>query len=295
MTLIVTISSPLFVLQVGDRLLTTSERGKTQEFDAKSNKNVVFEASNGLATISYAGAAFIQGKPTDEWIAMQLHPWVKEMLADGADPWSVQLGASESAGRLSIDGVIKRLRERLSDLPDSETRTSGLTVVISGWRSKRSEIKSFLVEFTKSSNPANKAIRAIGFRRKAGVRASFGVDMVGSGDRAETRAYFDHSWSELHSQVTHPQSFEEYELYVKSILDLTVATVKFASSIEPTVGSNVHAVLLWKPEQPHHFIAETHFYSDSPHPVTLYAQLMFRMQPLLGGFFSMAQFMPLPI
>lgn len=36
MTLIITVASPLFVIQAGDRLLTTQSDGETKQFDDKS-------------------------------------------------------------------------------------------------------------------------------------------------------------------------------------------------------------------------------------------------------------------
>ena len=70
MTLIVTVATPCFVMQAGDRLLTREIAEEDYEiYDANSNKNVIYEASDGLLTISYAGIAFINRQPTDEWLA----------------------------------------------------------------------------------------------------------------------------------------------------------------------------------------------------------------------------------
>jgi hypothetical protein len=40
--------------------------------DAVSNKVLVYRARNALVAIGYAGVAYVQGVPTDQWIAEKL-------------------------------------------------------------------------------------------------------------------------------------------------------------------------------------------------------------------------------
>lgn len=68
MTLILTLVTPSQVLQVSDRLVT---RG-TSRFDEFANKNVIFLAKNALVTIGYSGLAYLDGVPTDHWLAEQI-------------------------------------------------------------------------------------------------------------------------------------------------------------------------------------------------------------------------------
>src|SRR5437870_4953387 len=68
MTLILTRASALYVLQVTDRLIT---RGAAP-FDALSNKNIIYSATNALVTMAYTGHAFIGDVPTDQWIVETL-------------------------------------------------------------------------------------------------------------------------------------------------------------------------------------------------------------------------------
>jgi hypothetical protein len=268
MTLIITVASPLFIIQVGDRLLTRAIAGKTEEFDANSNKSLIYEASNGLLAISYCGKAFIDGKPTDEWIAMQLHPSLKKMHADGPDPWSIQHGSLDPAHWLSSDGVVKRLREKLSKLHESETKECGVTIVISGWKPNQPRKNKLLVELTRPRG-STKLVKVIGIKRKPGIKGNCGIGMVGSGARKETWAYVKACWNEIHEGVTPPQSEAEYEAYVTTVRDAMVATVKFAASIEQSVGPNVHATTLWQPQYQRPLRAETHFFSTLPHPATI--------------------------
>lgn len=264
MTLIVTISTPYFLIQAGDRLLTTAPNNEVEEFDSNSNKNVIYEATDGIVTISYCGVAFIHQRPTDEWIVSQLHPLGENILEKVGDPWSVQTGYSAPGEWLSTFGVVKLLRERLAELPKSATQHSGITIVIAGWRLKKSESKSFLVELTKSKDPKKKDIQARGFSRKPGKTKNFATALTGSGATSETWRYFTNSWDELHTK----EAPETLEYYKRSIHEIMISTIKFASSMEPTVGQNIHLATLEKSNQGL-FQLETGFFSEQPHPVTI--------------------------
>ncbi len=68
MTLILTLATPRYILQVSDRLVT---RGDSR-FDPASNKIVIYHAKNALVAIGYSGLAYLEGVPTDQWIAQKL-------------------------------------------------------------------------------------------------------------------------------------------------------------------------------------------------------------------------------
>ena len=70
MTLNLTLLSTSYVMQVSDRRLTDKMSGG--EFDALANKNVVYLARDGLFTLCYSGPAYLEGVPTDTWIACKL-------------------------------------------------------------------------------------------------------------------------------------------------------------------------------------------------------------------------------
>jgi hypothetical protein len=65
MTLVLSVSTPAYSLQVSDRLV--SRRGVPH--DPLANKSVVFRATDGLLVLGYTGPAFIGDLPTDTWIA----------------------------------------------------------------------------------------------------------------------------------------------------------------------------------------------------------------------------------
>ncbi len=65
MTLVLSVATPAFSLQVSDRLV--SKGGEPH--DPLANKNVVLRATDGLLVFGYTGLAFLDGLPTDTWIA----------------------------------------------------------------------------------------------------------------------------------------------------------------------------------------------------------------------------------
>lgn len=68
MTFVLSAVTPWFALQVSDRLVTAG--GKP--LDPFANKSVLFFTVDGAVAISYTGAAFVRGLPTDHWIAQLL-------------------------------------------------------------------------------------------------------------------------------------------------------------------------------------------------------------------------------
>jgi hypothetical protein len=65
MTLVLSVATPAYSLQVSDRLV--SKGG--EPFDPLANKNVVVRATDGLLVFGYTGLAFLDRMPTDTWIA----------------------------------------------------------------------------------------------------------------------------------------------------------------------------------------------------------------------------------
>jgi hypothetical protein len=65
MTLVLAVATPAYALHVSDRLV--SKGGAPH--DPLANKTVVFRATDGLVAFGYTGPAFIEGVPTDTWLA----------------------------------------------------------------------------------------------------------------------------------------------------------------------------------------------------------------------------------
>lgn len=68
MTLVLSLLTPHYALQVSDRLVTRSGSA----FDPLANKSVIYHARDAIVTIGYSGLAYLEGVPTDKWIAQKL-------------------------------------------------------------------------------------------------------------------------------------------------------------------------------------------------------------------------------
>jgi hypothetical protein len=69
-TAVLTLVAPRYVVQVSDRLVTLATDGAA--YDARANKSIVLGLRDALMTVSYSGLAYIEGHPTDEWMASKM-------------------------------------------------------------------------------------------------------------------------------------------------------------------------------------------------------------------------------
>lgn len=72
MTLRVTFVSGDYVLQVSDRLVSVDRRAGVESYDREANKTVVYFARDAYVSIGYTGLAYLEDRPTDQWIAEKL-------------------------------------------------------------------------------------------------------------------------------------------------------------------------------------------------------------------------------
>lgn len=96
MTLVLTVLTPRFVVQVSDRQLTHRwpDGSETYPADPENKATVVADR----LCFAYAGAARINGKRTDEWVAEALAPHlhVEEAAEDLMQRASAELGGAQS-------------------------------------------------------------------------------------------------------------------------------------------------------------------------------------------------------
>jgi hypothetical protein len=84
MSLVLTAACRLFTMQVSDRLISTEHQRTDPPEYALSNKSIVYLALNAIVSMGYVGTAYLEGRPTDEWIAERL--WgerLKDRTRDG--------------------------------------------------------------------------------------------------------------------------------------------------------------------------------------------------------------------
>jgi hypothetical protein len=131
MTLILTLPSARYVLQVSDRLTTRAQ----DPFDRHSNKNVIFLARDALVSIGYSGHAYLNGVPTDQWIAQTLRG---EDLSRPEERGTFTVG--RVARWLDIGESVELLRreyERVFSSPPMSIQKSDQLLVLAGWQWNR--------------------------------------------------------------------------------------------------------------------------------------------------------------
>jgi hypothetical protein len=69
MTLVMSLVHAPLAFHEGDRLITEPDKGRRKKWDPLTNKSVLVLAQNGYMCVSYSGLAYIDGKPTDQWLA----------------------------------------------------------------------------------------------------------------------------------------------------------------------------------------------------------------------------------
>lgn len=133
MTLIHTEITSRWALQVSDRLLTVTSAGQTETFDPRSNKTVVFHATDGAVTLSYTGLAFLDGAPTDAWIVSKLNG-----AQHSFDPRNVEFSIRFGIKRATwpkLGLALRRLADELTELAsrNPHLRSMPVTVAAGGW------------------------------------------------------------------------------------------------------------------------------------------------------------------
>lgn len=134
MTLVLTLVTTRYVMQVADRLVTVGGN----KFDPASNKSLIYVARNAIVTIGYSGLAYLDGIPTDEWIAQTL--WGKELPRhdDGRAVGHVLGGGTRQS--IDIGRAIERIRcesqKALRNDP-APLKAKFLQIVLAGWQWRR--------------------------------------------------------------------------------------------------------------------------------------------------------------
>jgi hypothetical protein len=141
MTLILTAVHRHGVTQVVDRLVTRRANGAAQQFDPRANKTVLFSARDAFVTLAYTGLAYIDGLPTDQWIAETLRDKPVALGRDGRRP--AMLCFERVANWPSIGQALLRLASRLeatmSRLTPAVWRSAPITIVVAGWQQYRTK------------------------------------------------------------------------------------------------------------------------------------------------------------
>jgi hypothetical protein len=226
-------------LQVSDRLV--SQAGKP--YDPVSNKNVVLRASDGLLVFGYTGLAFIDGIPTDSWIA--------DRVSGG---FCASIGGALAYGDFPIRDVGSSLLAISQPLRDDPAfRKSGGEICAVGWQWDGKRNRSLARNVLWRLQPEGATLRwgqivprHIPERKKVFRMAPTGNWALG-----------DHAWQTLLEQIG--SAGADWE----SVEALLVNAIRSAAARSPgTIGPHCMSILLRPWLFPN---AMVKFMPDSPH------------------------------
>jgi hypothetical protein len=123
MTVVLTATSPKFLVQSSDRLVSRGGR----LFDDRANKVIILRTHDATVSIAYSGLAYVRGKPTDHWIAEQLAGRELEpALSMGPPPRAL----------MKLGDTLDRLAREMNQVP-LLVRDGTTTIVVGGAREAR--------------------------------------------------------------------------------------------------------------------------------------------------------------
>ena len=217
MTLVLSIATPFYCLQVSDRQLTAGET----TFDKAANKTVLFGGEDGIVVLSYTGAAYLRGVPTDTRIAGAL------TAGEALKGWGSQFGPGVRVR--DVGSAMRDIRGVLQGFP-SFARSHGEVVAVGWqWRRKRPQ-RSRQVLWEIGPNP-DSWVQQIPRRPEEG-RAKVYLATIGDDP---------FSPSELQFLV---EEVAQKERDVEAVEALLVEAIRKAASRRATIGPNCMSVLL---------------------------------------------------
>lgn len=234
MTVIGSLRAGPFVQQGSDRLVTAGRR----VHDPAANKTVLFVASDGVAAVSYTGAAYVGDVPTDQFVAETI---ARRSFGSDPPPLSATLGRVERLP--SMGEVAIRLAEALQKGKWSPVEIPHRPdLAILGWkwrdrRGRRTDRGTFLWNIHAHGGPYS--VSRTARPRPGTVRVSFMPR--GRAVRSEVDAYLDAL------QATpvgdEPLASEHLAALVRTIAD------RSAAAGDPTVGREVMIVTIPPPHR----------------------------------------------
>ncbi len=213
-------ATPTYALHVSDRLVSAG--GKP--FDSLANKTVVFRATDGLVAIGYTGAAFIDGLPTDSWIANE--------LSQGA---ASEAGGFMSLGQFQVRDLGFSLLDLCQKLRSRGFQNFGGEVVAVGWQWQRKRRRSRVRDVLWVLHSGSGRLRwdQLVPRPVEEQRQVFRMLHTGNWPLGAEK------WRRLLTQVG--QAGRDWE----TVETLLVAAIRRASDLHPgTIGANCMSVVL---------------------------------------------------
>lgn len=170
MTLILRARAPGFVIQASDRMVSLRRGTALEQYDAASNKSLIYYAEDGILTLAYTGLAYIARKTTDQWIAetmcgvpfpegcTQSYRYVRE--------WRLINAALRNVGE-----ALDRAYENSNEVP-SRSRDISMIITGVGWHVNRRRTKAWNIAFDLvKSGSGSRSVLSYWHRHGAGFAA----------------------------------------------------------------------------------------------------------------------------
>ena len=166
MTIILSLVTSYYSLQVSDRLLTVPKPGDRYEpWDPASNKSVIVLTRDGLISMSYTGPAFNSRTPMDGWIAEVITGEDLELRRPRARGFGMRLGGAGPTEPLAVHlaTVVDRLNRagRIGKLD----RTLSIDCVGLRWQSLRKPVWPVFARITWDKDRGGYAREGLSRRR----------------------------------------------------------------------------------------------------------------------------------
>lgn len=220
MTLILTAVHRDFVLQVGDRLVSVQRGKSVTPYDAIANKTIVYRARDAIVTIGYAGLAYMDGQPTDQWLAAFL--WGGPISPDGVRA-AIRIGRAPR--QTDIGRTVSALTEAIERASNYAMERVGLSLTIAGWQGLQGgHPRPFVVEIERIGGTTN-------LTRSPRYLKAMQIHGIGA-----------------HAQIADELPVTPGQrLGVAHLEARLVRTVRAAAANEPTIGADVLSVFLGHP------------------------------------------------
>jgi hypothetical protein len=220
-TLVISVATPAFGLHVSDRLV--SKAGAP--YDPYANKTVVLRAADGVVVMGYSGSAFIDGLPTDMWIA--------DIVSGGA--------CAESTGAIRIGtfpirdtgSTLAELSQRLRACPIFQAMHG--TMCATGWQWNARRNRAYCRPVLWVLNRDSGALRwsQLMPRHLPERRTQFRIYSIGNWPLG------DNAWSDLVTRVG--AAGPDVDL----VEDMVAAKIREASAMQAgTIGSHCMSVVV---------------------------------------------------
>lgn len=251
LTLIVGSLAGNWVSQATDRLVTEQRpSGQIDPFDDRSNKNVLYVTPAAFLSFAYTGLAFIQGKPTDQWLAELLNgePFPRGVhggvaLMRAASPPRELPHAAAAVQRIA-DAVTVAFAAR----PHLGWQEEPLEVVCAGWQRLDGNAHRIFVSIKKGRGRVPVEVKWIG-ERKLGRRRLLYAAPASNITREEGER-----WLCEQRTPDHDEAEARLVAAIRSVADKPNAAV----------GRDVTAILILRPSQG---LIRVRYHGAAPHMV----------------------------